>query len=106
LLYAILKKTKVALVKEMFNHQIDTIKASTPISCTSLVTQLATSVDALDEQNVIYITTPRIKVNECFLMQGHHLKNDDAGNLVFYFPGYAIEIPLHTWIFVCISPQR
>jgi hypothetical protein len=32
LLYAILKKTRVAPVKEMFNHWIDTIKASTAIS--------------------------------------------------------------------------
>ena len=27
-------------------------------------------------------------------MQGHHLKHDDAGNLVFFFPGYTNEIPL------------
>jgi hypothetical protein len=56
LLYAILKKTKVTPVKEMFNHWIDTIKASTPISCTSLVTRLAAIVDVLDGQNVIYIS--------------------------------------------------
>jgi hypothetical protein len=81
-------------MKEMFSHWIDTIKASTPISCTSLVTQLAASVDALDGQNVIYITTPGIKVDEHFLMHGHHLKKDNEGNLVFYFPGYTNEIPL------------
>jgi hypothetical protein len=90
----LLKKTKVAPMKEMFNHWIDTIKASTPISCTSLITQLAASVDALDGQNVIYITTRRIKVNEHFLMQGHYLKNDDAWNLVFYFLWYTNEISL------------
>jgi hypothetical protein len=45
LLYAIIKKTKVAPVKEMFNHWIDKIKASTTISCTSLMTRIATSVD-------------------------------------------------------------
>ena len=27
-------------------------------------------------------------------MQGHHLKYGDAGNLVFFFPGYTNEIPL------------
>jgi hypothetical protein len=74
LLYAILKKTEVALVKEMFNHWIDTIKASTAISCTSLITRIAASVDVLDGQNVTYISTPRIEINEHFLMQGHHLK--------------------------------
>jgi hypothetical protein len=55
LLYAILKKTRVAPVKEMFNHWIDTIKASTAISCTSLVTRIASSVDALDGQNDIHL---------------------------------------------------
>jgi hypothetical protein len=75
LLYAILKKTKVTPVKEMFNHWIDTIKASTPISCTSLVTRLAAIVGWTKCD--IYITTPRIKVDEHFLMQGHHLKNDN-----------------------------
>jgi hypothetical protein len=94
LLYTILKKTKVAPVKEMFNHWIDTIKASTPIPCTSLVTRLAASIDALDGQNMIYITTPRIKVDEHFLMQGHHLKNDNKENLVFYFLGCTNDIPL------------
>jgi hypothetical protein len=48
LLYVILKKTKVAPVKEIYHHWIDTIKDTTPISCTSLITRLATSVDALD----------------------------------------------------------
>jgi hypothetical protein len=94
LLYAILKKTKVAPVKEMFNHWIDTIRASTAISCTSLVTRIAASIDALDGQNVTYVSTPRIEINEHFLIQGHHLKYDDAGNLVFYFLGYTNEIQL------------
>jgi hypothetical protein len=75
-------------VKEIFNHWIDIIKASTTISCTSHVTRIATSVEALDGQNVIYISTPCIEINEHFLMQGHHLKYDNARNLVFYFLGY------------------
>jgi hypothetical protein len=94
LLYAILKKTKVAPMKEIFRHWIDTIKASTPISCTSLITQLATSINALDGQNVTYITTPCININEHFLMQWHHLKYDNQGNIVFYFPRHTNEILL------------
>jgi hypothetical protein len=81
-------------MKEMFNHWIDTIRASTAISCTSLVTRIAASIDALDGQNVTYVSTPRIEINEHFLIQGHHLKYDDAGNLVFYFLGYTNEIQL------------
>jgi hypothetical protein len=94
LLYAIHKKTKVAPIKEIFNHWIDTIRPSTAISCSSLVTRIAASVDALDGKNVTYISTPCIKINEHFLMQGHHLKYDDAGNLVFYFSRYTNEIQL------------
>ena len=41
-----------------------------------------------------YISTPCIDIEEHYLMQGHHLKYDDAGNAVFFFPGYTNEIPL------------
>jgi hypothetical protein len=94
LLNAMLKKTKVAPVKEMFNHWLETIKVSTAITCTSLVTQIAASIGALDGQDVTYISTLRIQINEHFLVQGHHLKYDDTGNLMFYFLGYTNEIPL------------
>ena len=94
LLYAMLKKIKDVPVKEMFKHQLETFKASTSIPCTSLVTRIATSIGALDGQDVTYISTPRININEHYLMQGHHLKHDDAGNLVFFFPGYTNKILL------------
>ena len=45
---------------------------STSISCISLVTQIATSVGALEGQDVAYILTPRIIINEHYLLQGHH----------------------------------
>ena len=41
-----------------------------------------------------YISTPRIDIDEHYLIQGHYLKYDDAGNLVFFFLGYTNEIPL------------
>jgi hypothetical protein len=59
LLYAILKKTKVVAMKEMFNHWLETIKASTAITCTYLVTRIATNIGTLDGQDVTYISTPR-----------------------------------------------
>ena len=94
ILYAMLKKTKIAPMKEIFKHWIETFKASTSISCTSLVTRIATSIGALDGQDVIYISTPRISINEHYLLQGHHLKYDDAGTLVFFFLRYTNEIPI------------
>ena len=57
------------------------------------MTRIAASIGALDGQDVTYISTPRIKIDEHYLMQGHHLKNDDVGNLVYFFPGYTNEIP-------------
>ena len=94
ILYAKLKKFKIAPVKEMFKHWLETFKASTSISCTSLVTRIATNIGALDGKDVTYISTPRIDIDEHYLMQGHHLKYDDAGNLVFFFLGYTNEILL------------
>ena len=58
------------------------------------MTHIATSIGALDEQDVTYMSTPCIDINEHYLMQGHHLKYDDTGNLVFFFPGYTNEILL------------
>jgi len=58
------------------------------------VTRIAASIGALDGQYVTYISTPRNKIDELYLMQGHHLKYHDVGNLAFFFPGYTNEIPL------------
>ena len=94
ILYAMLKKIKIAPVKEMFKHWLETFKASTSISCMSLVTRIAANIGALDGQDVTYISTPCIDIDEHCLMQGHHLKYDNARNLVFFFLGYTNEIPL------------
>ena len=60
ILYAMLKKTKIAPMKEMFKHWLETFKASTSISCTSLVTHIAADIGALDGQDVTYISTPAL----------------------------------------------
>ena len=78
----------------MFNHWFENFKVSTSISCTSLVTRIATNIGALEGQNVIYISTPRTIIDEHYLMQGHHLKYNAARDLVFFFPGYTNEIRL------------
>ena len=58
------------------------------------MTHIAANIGALDGQDVTYISTPRIDIDEHYLMQGHPLKYDVAGNLVFFFLGYTNEIPL------------
>ena len=58
------------------------------------MTRIAASIGALDGQDVTYISTSCIDIDEHYLMQGHHLKYDDVVNLVFFFLGYTNEIPL------------
>ena len=67
---------------------------TTTISCTSHVTCIATNIGALEGQNIVYISTPRIIIDEHHLMQGRYLKYNAAENLVYFFPGYTNEIPL------------
>ena len=86
ILFDILKKIKISPMKEIFKHWLETFKASTSISCTSLVTHIVANIGALDGQDVTYISTPCIDIDEHYLMQGHHLKYDDTGNLIFFFP--------------------
>ena len=50
ILYAMIKKIKIAPVKEIFKHWLELLKTfSTSISCTSLVTRIATSVGAMED---------------------------------------------------------
>ena len=88
LLYAARMKIKVARVQEIVMHWLDIIKTTTPISLTSLITRVATAIGALEGQDLDYIQIPRIMINETYLIQCHHLIRDNAGGLVFYFPGY------------------
>ena len=64
ILYAMLEKIKIAPMKEMFKHWLETFKASTAIFCMSLVTRIVANIGALDGQDVTYISTPRIDINE------------------------------------------
>jgi hypothetical protein len=41
-----------------------------------------------------YISSPRLMVDENYLVYGHTLKHAPDGTLVFFFPGYVNEIPL------------
>ena len=103
LLYAARMKIKVAPVQEIVRHWLDIIKTTTPISLTSLITRVATAIGALEGQDLDYIQIPRTMINETYLIQGHHLKRDNAGGLVFYFPGYTNVIGYLTPVYACIT---
>ena len=65
ILYAMIKKIKITPVKEMFKHWLELLKTfSTSISCTSLVTRIATGVGAMENHEVEYIPTPCLIIDE------------------------------------------
>ena len=77
ILYAMIKKIKIAPIKEIFKYWLELLKLfSTSISCTSLVTRIATGVGAMEDRDVDYILTSRIIIDEHYLLQGHHLKHN------------------------------
>jgi len=95
ILYAMIRRIKIAPVQEIFKHWLEMTKTfSTSISCTSLVTRIANSVGALENQEVEYIATPRLIIDEHYLIQEHHLKHNATREIVFFFPGYTNEIQL------------
>jgi len=68
ILYAMIKKIKIAPIEEIFKYWLDLLKLfSTFISCTSLVTLIANGVGALEDRDVDYILTPRIIIDEHYL---------------------------------------
>jgi hypothetical protein len=68
ILYAMIKKIKMAHVKEIFKHWLELLKTfSTSVSCTSLVTRIATSVGAMENHEVEYISS------SCLIIDNHYL---------------------------------
>jgi hypothetical protein len=104
LLYAVVKKVKVAPIREMFYHWIDVIKNTTPVTCTSLITRIAAGVGALDEGEVIYLDLPCFIITETMMLQGHTLKTNANGDLFHTFIGCTnmIQLPnLDLYLYKC-----
>ena len=100
ILYVMIKKIKIAPIKEIFNHWLELLKTfSTSISCPSLVTRIATGVGVMKNHEVEHISTPRLIIDEHYLLQRHHLKHNAAGQLVFFFQGCTNEISLPSLLF-------
>ena len=95
LLFAIVHKIKVAPVREICAHWLDSIKKSYAISCTSVITRLANALGVLTVNDTEYIPVERPICVFRALNQGHTIKRDEiTGNYCFFFPGYANKIPL------------
>ena len=94
ILYAMVKKIKISPVKPMIAQWLENFRMTGPIECTSLITRIAANVGALAGKTCSYIQTPRVLINEAYLVQGHILKHAADQSLVYFFPGYANEIRL------------
>jgi hypothetical protein len=87
-------KIKITPMQEMARHWLGNFRMVGPVECTSLVTQIATSLGVLKMAQISYITIPRLKIDLAYLVQGHTLKSALDGSIIFFFPDYVNEIPL------------
>ncbi|RLN30019.1 hypothetical protein C2845_PM05G20320 [Panicum miliaceum] len=71
---------------------LQNFKVTGPIECTSLITRIASSIGALEENNVSFIEGDRVFIDEAYLVQGHILKKGSNDSLIFSSLGYANEI--------------
>ena len=62
ILYAMVKKIKISPVISMIKQRLEKFKMSRHITFMSLVTRIASKIGALDNQNVVYISTPRVEM--------------------------------------------
>jgi hypothetical protein len=86
ILFAIVNKIKIAPVKFMIRQWLENFKLVGPIECTSLITCIAEGLDVLSWAPISYINSPRLMIDENYLVFGHTLKHAADRSLVFFFP--------------------
>ena len=59
-----------------------------------MITRIASLVSALEGNAIPFIEGDRMFNDEVYLTQGHTLKKGSNDSLIFFFLGYANEIPL------------
>jgi hypothetical protein len=80
-------------VKCMIRQWLESIKFSTPVECTSLMTRIAKGLGIVSDQ-IAFISATRPRIDEAYLVQGHILKHGADGSLIYFFPCCTNEIPL------------
>jgi hypothetical protein len=84
MVYVMVKKIKVAPIRDV-SSLVRYYQEFHYYHLYSLVTRIAAGVGALDEGDVNYIEIPCIITNEHYLIQGHNLKTNAAGELLYTF---------------------
>jgi hypothetical protein len=93
IMFAMVRKIKIAPVKCMIRQWLESIKFSAPVECTSLITRIAKGLGVISDQ-IAFISAAHPCIDETYLVQGHILKHGEDGSLIYFFPGCTNEIPL------------
>nr|AAX95929.1 hypothetical protein LOC_Os11g26450 [Oryza sativa Japonica Group]ABA93434.1 hypothetical protein LOC_Os11g26450 [Oryza sativa Japonica Group] len=93
IMFAMVRKIKIAPVKCMIRQWLENIKFSAPVECTSLITRIAKGLVVISDQ-IAFISAACPCIDETYLVQGHILKHGEDGSLIYFFPGCINEIPL------------
>ncbi len=93
IMFAMVRKIKIAPVKCMIRQWLESIKFSAPVECTSLITRIAKGLGVVSDQ-IACISAARPRIDEAYLVQWHILKHGVDGFFIYFFPGCTNEIPL------------
>nr|AAX96698.1 hypothetical protein LOC_Os11g15150 [Oryza sativa Japonica Group] len=93
IMFAMVRNIKISPMKCMIRQWLESIKFSTPIECTSLITRIAKGLGVVSDQ-IVFISAARPHIDEAYLVQGHILKHGVDGSLIYFFSGSTNEIPL------------
>ena len=93
LLYAMVKRRKVSLVKFVIKQWIEILELNGDVGCTSLVTHGAKNLGLLENASVAYIDDiSRWYIDYEYFVQAHMLKKNKDGKFVMMYMDYTTEI--------------
>ncbi len=93
IMFAMVRKIKISLVKCMIRQWLESMRFSAPIECTSLIARIAKGLGVVSDQ-IAFISTACPCIDENYLVQGHIMKHGVGGSLIYFFLGCINEIPL------------
>jgi hypothetical protein len=106
ILYAMVRRIKVSPIQAKIRQWLTKFNMTGPIEYTSLLSLIVANLGVTQGPNVPYIANIWTLMEEAYLMQGHILKKGPDDSLVFFYPGYANQIRLLTWILGCTTKDH
>jgi hypothetical protein len=94
ILFAAVNKIKVSPVKAMICQWLGNFRMTGPISCTSMISCIASMLENLEEYNIPFLGEERTTIDDSYLIQGHILKKGSNDSYIFFYPGYTNEFLL------------